>query len=375
MSTEAVRWHALHVSYYDEDKSGLLLDCVRPMFECQRTTASRLYFVPHWLRGPHLRLCFEATTHDFERVVEPAVRDRVGAYLARHPSTTVLEAARLIPLYRHLASAEREPGPLLPLYADNQIRVCAHDRRTAALGSAELADVVENFYVDSNDLAFDMAESIRAGHDRRTLAFELMVAVAHQLSHHLRFGFVSYRSHAEAFLAGSSDPAAMREFLDSQYRARAAALAHEMARVVAVLDAGGSPSAGVSSFVALLRDLRDRVEPEIAAGRLRLPGDGSTLATGPGSETAARSPARMRHIVAYSEFHRALDGDADMRTELYRDPAFQAYRLMINLVYLHLSRLGVRPLERYVVSHSIANTVEATYGVRAIDAMRFARSV
>ena len=344
------RWHAIHVYHYDEDKTDLLLDGVRPWLRQVQPFADRWYFQQHWLRGPHVRLCLAATDADFHRVIVPSARETLGSYLRRHPSTTVLDPQRLLPLYRHLARAERVPGPLLPLQPDNTVVCRPYDARADALGSEELAHVVEQFYVDSDDLAFEMLESVRSGVDRRMLAFQLMVAAAHHLSHHVCYGFVSYRSHAEAFIAGSADPPALRRFLDDQYRARADDLARELVRIV------DEPDDGVRAFVTLLRGIRDQVRPALDTGRLPLPG--------------APDDPRMGRIAGHSEFHRALTAETDTRHRLYGDPAFQANRLAVNLLYLHLARIGVRPLERYVLSHAIANTVERVYGLTAIDAVR-----
>jgi hypothetical protein len=52
---------------------------------------------------------------------------------------------------------------------------------------------------------------------------------------------------------------------------------------------------------------------------------------------------------------------------MYRDPRFLRYRLMLNYTYLHLTRLGVPGLHRYLLCHLAANAVEEVYGVSALD--------
>jgi hypothetical protein len=58
-----------------------------------------------------------------------------------------------------------------------------------------------------------------------------------------------------------------------------------------------------------------------------------------------------------------------MRRRLYRSSWFQSYRLMLNLLYLDLGRLGLRPVERYMLCHVIANGVEEMVGSSAADLM------
>jgi hypothetical protein len=96
---------------------------------------------------------------------------------------------------------------------------------------------------------------------------------------------------------------------------------------------------------------RRRGERLIAAGRLPMnppPPEGAAV-TGP---------------VGVSPFHQAL----------YASPAwsktreaewFLLYRLMLNYTYLHLTRLGISPVERFLLGHLAANAVERRYGVSA----------
>ena len=49
---------------------------------------------------------------------------------------------------------------------------------------------------------------------------------------------------------------------------------------------------------------------------------------------------------------------------------FRHYRLLLNLLYLQLTKLGMKPAERYLLGHLIANTVEDSYGVDAATQFR-----
>lgn len=71
--------------------------------------------------------------------------------------------------------------------------------------------------------------------------------------------------------------------------------------------------------------------------------------------------ARLTH----SEFHRARENNELYWKHLRNEAGFQRYRLLLNLLYLHLNRLGIRPFERALLGHMAANTVEAQLGLSA----------
>ena len=68
----------------------------------------------HWQRGPHLRLNIRASDRDWTRVVQPAINEVIGGYLAAHPSTAQLDEAAMLPQHELLAMLEEEHGPLTP---------------------------------------------------------------------------------------------------------------------------------------------------------------------------------------------------------------------------------------------------------------------
>src|SRR4051812_24958765 len=101
-------WFAADVHYYDERKDALILDCVRPVLAGLRGDVAEAFFVRHWRQGPHLRLRFLTTADVFEARVMPTLIAEVGAYLEAHPSSTPIDAERMLPTYRRLAEQEME---------------------------------------------------------------------------------------------------------------------------------------------------------------------------------------------------------------------------------------------------------------------------
>jgi hypothetical protein len=352
-------WQSAHVYYYDEQKDALLLDCIQPLFAQVRPITERLFFVHHWLRGPHLRLRFYCPSAQFEAEVKPLIESLVGDYLRQHPSRTHLDEARLRPLYATLARQEQETGPFFPLYPDNSIHYPPYDRRLHVLGSEALADLLEDFYVDSNDLAFAMLAFLRQGQSLLTLCFDLMITVAHRQGQHIARGFISYRSHAEGFIIASADPAGTRALFERRYAAQAGTLVARLRLLLQALNHEQDVFPFTLAWSQLMQRYQERTARLIAAGAIDL------SRTGPAPGETPGTPVRGN--LAASAFHSGLERNQQRKQALYSDPWFQGYRLMLNLLYLHFSRLGLRPIDRFLLCHLAANAVEEAFKVNAVE--------
>jgi hypothetical protein len=365
-------WATTYVHYYQLDKTALLLDAVRPLFARLAGIVPRAYFVRHWRFGPHLRLRFGTDPATYEATVRPLVAEIIGRHLAAAPSRVVVDETELLRQHRRLAQLESERGELSPYQPDNSIR---HSAR-APLGSdpddERVQRALADFYVDTTPLAFRMLATTRAGDaSKYDLAVDLMAAVAHAMYPSPRRpgiteGFVSFRSHAEAYLAMVPERDAVRAHFEGQYRRFAPGLVGRVRRTVAALDAGLPPTPLVGEWLGLARPHIQRARLLIEAGELLLPFPhrASTGRIGWDDEW-----------VGHSRFHTLINNSETYLRLLFQTPWFQEYRMALNLMYLHLNRIGVLPVERYLLCHLIANAVEEAYGVRALDlARRFAAS-
>jgi hypothetical protein len=121
--------HTLHIAYHDADKNGLLLDGIRPALARLGADGTNAFLLRHWWRGPHLRLNVRTDERAWRERVRPLVEKAVGAYLAAHPSVTVLDPAASLdrrepPVAR---STREDPRPL-------------SDRRAADLAAGHIAE-------------------------------------------------------------------------------------------------------------------------------------------------------------------------------------------------------------------------------------------
>jgi Lantibiotic biosynthesis dehydratase C-term len=351
---DPTEWRNVQVYYYDQNKDDLILDCVRPLFASVGSTARRCFFVRHWLRGPHLRLRFETTRDNFDHIIKPAIDDQVGTWLSEHPSITQLDEAELLPTYERLAKAEREPGPLFPLYPDNSIQYLPYNRRLDVLGSEAAASLLEDFYADTTELTFAMLDHIRNGNSRLNLAIDLMWATAHGVGLPITRAFVSYRSHSEGNIMRAADPAALRAFFEQQYRTRAPALAERLQQVLDTVDGQRDDVPFVRDWVHVMRRVWDQAEQLIAAGAITLP------MPPPGVWVDSE-------VVRHSAFHQALGSNPEYLERMRTSIRSLDYRVIVNCLYLYLTRLGLKGYERFLLGYLAAEAVEERYGVSAVD--------
>jgi hypothetical protein len=327
---------SVHVHYHDQDGlDALLTHAIGPLF--QRVGPG--YYLRHWLSGPHVRLVFDQDTD-----VRAAVEEIVGGYLLTHPSRGGLTEEQLLPLHERLAEAEQESGPLTPWRPDNSIHHIVDDTR-----ADDEALLVEQFYRAGNAHALDLVRRITEdGASATGLGFDLMIATGHVLAElGIADTFVSFRSHAEAFLSCDPDGHRLRRAWDAHYAQHGEPLRERVRQLVAGLDGQGVQAAPVREWLALMGPIQDRGRELIAEGRLvlHLPQD---------------HPDDRPEDIVESTFHRAL-ARTRWWPEVRRSPAFGHYRLMINCTYLQMTRIGVRPIDRYLLCHLIANAVEDVY--------------
>jgi len=323
----------------------------------------RAYFVRHWRRGPHLRLNVEASAQAASTVVLPAVEEIVGGYLRAHPSVADLDPERLLPLHEQLAELEADSGPLLPWYPDNSVQQAAYDGELPVLGNEQAVQLLADFYVDSTPVAFQMIERVRQrATSRLGGAFDLMVATAQTFSPAgITRGFLSFRSHAEAFLNTWPEGEDLRPRWDRHYTQHADTLAARVRAVIAELD-GQAGSAGqaasvIDHWVRVMTPFPQRAQQLLAAG----------LTLG-----LRRSDDQEQHagiwepLAAQSPFHRALTATPNW-AQMQDADWFLRYRLVLNYLYLHFTRLGLTPTERFLLCHLTANAVEDSYGITAME--------
>jgi hypothetical protein len=160
-------------------------------------------------------------------------------------------------------------------------------------------------------------------------------------------GVLSLRSHADAFIATSRDPAVTRRAFDERFAAVRRPVA---VRLTEILDqiAGRGPTVSPSAtqWHAAVVAARPGMLRRIESGAL-------TVHDEPGDPAA----------FAASAFHTTVAGSGELQTFLHTDPGFLATRLLTSLLYLSLHHIGLSLGERWFLCHAVSRACESVFGV------------
>ncbi|TLS42104.1 hypothetical protein FE633_32520 [Streptomyces montanus] len=352
-------WRTFCVTYYDEDRTGLLLEAVKPLVERISPHVSSVHHLLHWLRGPHVRINVDASPQVFEAVVRPAIDELVKGYLAKHPSTASVDTAAMVCRHERLAELEHEQGALTPLWPDNSVRETPYDRRLHVHGSPRAADLLADFYASTTPLAFDTVSRLRTnGGPLAGLAFDTMIASAHGLSGTgLRQGFVSFRSHADAFLSWWPEAEGLRQAWDRHYATHRDKLVRRVEALQTAIDSDATEP-------VLVRRWLDTAGAVVRRGAELIAGGEMTMDP-PWAHRSAQDDESVRAMLRKSPFHSHPRPPGVEVDRIW----FDGYRLALNYTYLHLTRLGLAPVERFLLCHLAANAAEDLYQVAATDVL------
>ncbi|MFE7115739.1 thiopeptide maturation pyridine synthase [Streptomyces sp. NPDC057654] len=352
--TEPV-WRSVNVFHHDSDRTDLLLDAVRPFIAAVTPSVDRVYFQPHWRRGPHVRIPIRASAGIFEAVVAPAVAGTLQEYVRTHPSTVALDERAAHDQHVRLAQQEREEGPLSPWAANNTIETEPYDQRLGVLGGQAAADLLADYYVDTNEIVFGILDRVRGGGSKMALAVDLFIAAAHRFLPPVTYGYLSYRGHADAYLAKLPD--ALRERFDRVYEANAEHFRRRVREITAAADY--HETLPYPELLDALHRYRDEANKLIVQDELALNRDENGAPEAWGSTWSAWSER--------SAFHRTLGGHRGAADQLGGWNTFQQYRVVLNWLYLNMYRLGIGERERNLICHVVSRAVEDVHGVTALD--------
>jgi hypothetical protein len=351
--TQPADWHTTHVYYHEPDRSCLLLQAVRPLLHEISSDVIASYVIPHWKRGPHLRININVSPQVWSRTVRPAVEHFIGGYLTQHPSTTDLNEEGFLAQHRKLAELERETGPLFPWAPDNTIEYSRYVSRAEQMGGQSGEELVTDFYVASTPFHFETVRHLKdTGQPTDLTGLSLLFTTAEAVGG-LGRNAGSFRSHAEGFLGTCADPDSARAVFERQYTRHHDAIHDLMHTVVATLSAtAGLPHPLAAQWAALLRRCLERAEPALREGVMRT------------SEAERRQlidnpafPAYQRRAVANDSYFVNALGNIE----------FQRYRLALNFTYLQLTRMGIPPSGRFLLCHLAANAIEDYHGTSSIN--------
>jgi hypothetical protein len=362
------QWHSIHVYYYDNNKDDLLLDCIRPLFATlqSRHQVERCYFTRHWRGGSHIRLQMYADPAVFAGEVAPYVEETVTAYLQAHPSTMQIKEEDARKQYERRSLASPEALAYIELRPNNSLEFTAYEDLSATVGSQSAARLLEDYYVETTDLAFLLLEQTRNNYTARlNVCFDLLVAlVASSPLLPLRRAYMSYRSHVEAYITCEptiEEPRLRRARLEQAYAQRHDVILKRVRRLISLIeDAPDRLPAWLASAIALYRRYGEHAFQEASAGRLRL-------------KTNEDFEAQKEHVrLEESAYRTAVVNNAAV-LQASNTPIIIAHRIELNFLYLQLSRIGMLNEDRYILDYYIASAIEELFAIDPVAAISASR--
>lgn len=360
-------WHSIRVYYYDVDKDALLLDCIRPLFTTLREDQGieRLYFTRHWEGGSHLRLHVYTDAPSFEHHIGPFIINVVGSYLRIHPSGGSFSAEEAV--RQHERRGRMVPGGLVytaPV-PNNSILPVSYDL-AERVGIAGTARLLEDYYIDTNDLVFTIIEQTRNNYTvRLNTCFDQLLAFIASISRITpKIAWMSYRSHSEAYIVcepAVEDPQLRRQRLAQAFRERHDVIMRRIRRLLYRLEAAPEQLAPwLSSMIAIHRSYYERTLQGVLDGSVKLNGTDNEYQWADDPQQSALSA---------SGFHAAMAANATTQ-QMQRHPYALTNRVILNFLYLNLSRLGMLNEDRYILDYYIAEALEELFHVSAVDLVR-----
>ena len=214
---------------------------------------------------------------------------------------------------------------------------------------------------------FDLLASLRSGElSRLETGFDLMIAAMVVINSDV-FGadrerdhpvaFICYRSSADGFLLMCRDPAGARERFDAAYRAGGTGFRERLRAVLSQLqDAGPVVSAPAAALAQVLAPRVPQLRQLIESGQIAA----LTKPSGYIGDEFDLGP---------SAFHQIIQGSPRFQQFMRTDSRFHTMRVCLSLLCAVLHQLGIRVIDRYVLSHCLACAAEDVFGVSSADVL------
>jgi hypothetical protein len=359
----ASSWYSMRIYYYDTNKDDLLLDCIRPLLTQlqERKQVTRAYFMRHWEGGSHLRLNMFTDERVFQQEIVSHVKSVVEGYLSTHPSTATFTEQEALQQYERRANMVLETLTYTPPVPNNSVIVTPYEILAEKVGSQGAAALLEDYYVETNELAFKIIEQTRNNMSARVNAsFDQLVARAATASFlPIKQAYMSYRSHTEAYIVCEpqvEDPDKRRQRLMGLYQVRKTVIERRTRRLLAqICDAPEQLPGWLSEVIAIHRRYDE----------LALQGINNGVVTLKSLDEKLLGPTKENRLIG-SSFHNAAANNQAVR--IYNaQPGLLANRAVLNFLYLHLIRTGMLNEYRYILDYYIAEVIEEIFNISPVD--------
>ena len=304
---------------------------------------SNCYFETDWFRGPHLTLALRDgsyTSNDLSRIFE-----RMKELVASVPESQIIEPHEYRLIHERLKRYEGRSGDAFPWIRDGTVRMIRDNDRVRRIGLAA-AEVIDAFQCGVYLLELQLLASMdqfRGGADGYALGVMTKCAAKFSKSGILAAA-PSYMSHAHGYMGLAGNESLRAVWENNFQRMRDALIGYvQQCEESALRDSDYE-----APDVAILGPLNQAFEDENSF-KAFVPEEGW-----------------VDRIRTRSEFHRRLAGNDRWVSLVAEDEWFARYRMVVNLMYLHLTKMGLTPHRRFYTCYLIARAAEELHGVDSL---------
>jgi hypothetical protein len=238
-------------------------------------------------------------------------------------------------------------------------------------GGPKATALLSNFLVDACELTLNqVVETVGRGR-RMGIALDIMVSHLDAVDIARIFPdrypnatsmpgcpatFPVYRANVDGFFVMSVDPAAAREQVNAQYERERASIHRRVAAVLSQFAGGPVVSEVGMLWHKIAGEHLLRADAEVAIDALTVKWDKGYIGD--------------NFDLTISPFHQVVQGSPPLRLYYKDDQGYLATRFMVSSMYLALSSLGIRLIDRYILCHSIVRACEELFDVNATSAVQ-----
>ncbi|WP_176524421.1 MULTISPECIES: lantibiotic dehydratase C-terminal domain-containing protein [unclassified Bacillus (in: firmicutes)] len=359
MNEQWVQWN---LYYYSEQREQLILDLIQNIHRdlLDKKVIKGFYFLSHWSRGPHIRLRFQTDNVErFNKEAVPWMVSEVQKFLKKNPSLRRLNKTDYRNTQHFLAELEEESGDFENLHPDNTFIEGVMDDRSSVLGSTEAFELLNEFHIAATPFIYEVLENTRGNKGKKLgICFDMLTITGEKgYKKGIELSFLSYRSHANAFMISSKNPLEMQELYQKTYLSRKKELNERLNQVIEQLHSNSINDDIILKWSMLISSFKLKIM-ELLKDGIDLLGDTNKLHK---TEYAHMYGESLEH----SKMHFEMDNSKNLKEFMSSSIDFLALRVLLNYTYLIFHRLGIHPLERFVVCNLVASAVENIYQVDA----------
>ncbi|VEG27712.1 lantibiotic dehydratase C-terminal domain-containing protein [Actinomyces howellii] len=337
-------WYYINMYRWDADYSLLVTQVLVPL-EAEFSLGTRwtCYFETDWYRGPHLTL---ALRNDGASERQPeVVSSAVKRYMKKLPASRPTNPHDYLDLHRKLYRYEDRRGHIFPWVHDGSITIGDIRRRVEHVGEGA-ASVIDQFYADMfvSELAILPAVNLKS-HSLDQYSLDVLLQCALRFSNSgLSATAPSFMSHSQGYLAVQPNTT-----LAERWERNFSSFKDQLINYVDQVSRNNDPVPGTGDTPAVVLLLQEYFSHGSYFESFRPTGNWAT------------------EISQVSAFHEALTGNETWVEAVSDDDWFARYRMVLNLVYLHLAKMGLSPHRRFYLCYLLSRAVEELNGTDTLS--------